>query len=121
MDSTATSARSARPRCSGKTLFVGSAGGAVQALSTDSGCVRWVYQASGPVRSAMVAVPNGKTHVLVFTDLTGWAYGVEAETGHLLWKKKPEPHESTRLTGSAAVHDGVVFIPSRFLGRNPIE
>jgi polyvinyl alcohol dehydrogenase (cytochrome) len=100
------------PTVLGRTLFVGSAGGAVQALSADSGCVRWVYQASGPVRSALVAVPNGKTHVLVFTDLTGWAYGVEAESGHLLWKKKPEPHESTRLTGTVAVHDGVVFIPA---------
>jgi polyvinyl alcohol dehydrogenase (cytochrome) len=100
------------PTVLGKTLFVGSAGGAVQALSTDTGCLHWVYQASGPVRSALVAVPNGKTHVLVFTDLTGWAYGVEAESGQLLWKKKPEPHESTRLTGTAAVHDGVVFIPA---------
>jgi polyvinyl alcohol dehydrogenase (cytochrome) len=100
------------PTVLGNTLFVGSAGGAVQALATDSGCVRWVYQASGPVRSALVAVPNGKTHVLEFTDLTGWAYGVEAESGRLIWKKKPEPHESTRLTGSAAVHDGVVFIPA---------
>ena len=96
----------------GHTLFIGSAGGAVQALSTDSGCVKWVYQASGPVRSAPVAVPNGNTHVLVFTDLTGWAYGVEAETGRQVWKKKPEAHESTRLTGTAAVRDGVVFIPA---------
>ena len=96
----------------GHTLFVGSAGGAVQALSTDTGCVRWVYQASGPVRSAPVAVSNGKTHLLVFTDLTGWAYGVQAETGRLVWKKRPEAHESTRLTGTAAVHDGVVFIPA---------
>jgi polyvinyl alcohol dehydrogenase (cytochrome) len=100
------------PTVLGRTLFIGSAGGAVQALSTDTGCVHWVYQASGPVRSGMVAVPNGRTHVLVFTDLTGWAYGVEAESGKLLWKKKPEPHESTRLTGTAAVHDGVVFIPA---------
>jgi polyvinyl alcohol dehydrogenase (cytochrome) len=100
------------PTVLGSTLFVGSAGGLVQALSTDSGCVRWVYQADGPVRSALVAVPMGKTHVLVFTDLIGWAYGVEAETGKLLWKKKPEPHESTRLTGSVGVHDGIVFIPA---------
>jgi len=100
------------PTVLGQTLFVGSAGGAVQALSADTGCVRWMYQASGPVRSALVAVPNGQTHVLVFTDLTGWAYGLEAETGHLLWKKKPEEHESTRLTGSAAAQDGIVFIPA---------
>jgi polyvinyl alcohol dehydrogenase (cytochrome) len=100
------------PTVLGKTLFVGSAGGAVQALSTDSGCVRWVYQADGPVRSALVPVPDGNRHVLVFTDLTGWAYGVEAETGRQVWKKKPEAHESTRLTGSAVFQDGVVFIPA---------
>ena len=98
------------PTVLGKTLFVGSAGGAVQALDTDSGCVRWVYQADGPVRSAIVVVPNGKTHVAVFTDLIGWTYGVEAETGKQIWKKKPEQHESTRLTASAVFHDGVVFI-----------
>jgi len=100
------------PTVLGRTLFVGSAGGAVQALSTDTGCVRWVYQASGPVRSAPVAVPIGKTHALVFTDLTGWAYALEAETGRLLWKKRPEEHESTRLTGTAAVYNGLVFIPA---------
>jgi polyvinyl alcohol dehydrogenase (cytochrome) len=100
------------PTVLGKTLFVGSAGGAVQALNTDSGCVRWLYQAAGPVRSAPVAVPNGKTNVLVFTDLTGWVYGLEAESGRLLWKKKVETHESTRLTGTAAVFNGIVFIPS---------
>jgi polyvinyl alcohol dehydrogenase (cytochrome) len=100
------------PTVSGKTLFVGSAGGAVQALSTDSGCVRWLYQSSGPVRSAPVVVPNGKTHVVVFSDLTGWVYGLEAETGRLLWKKKIEPHESARLTGTPAVYSDTVFIPA---------
>jgi polyvinyl alcohol dehydrogenase (cytochrome) len=100
------------PTVLGHTLFIGSAGGGVQALSTDNGCVRWFYQASGPVRSAPVAVPIGSNHALVFTDLTGWAYGLEAETGKLLWKKRPEQHESTRLTGTAAVSNGVVFIPA---------
>ena len=104
----------------GKTLFIGSAGGTVQALDTASGCVRWVYQAAGPVRSAPVvvsnavpnAVANGKSHVLVFSDLTGWTYGVEAETGKEIWKKKVEPHDTTRLTGTAAVLNGVAFIPA---------
>ena len=98
------------PSVLGSTLFVGSAGGAVQALDTDSGCVKWLYQADGPVRSAIVIVPEGKTHVAVFTDLIGWAYGVDAETGKLIWKKKPEQHESTKLTATPAVHNGIVFI-----------
>jgi polyvinyl alcohol dehydrogenase (cytochrome) len=72
--------------------------------------VRWVYQADGPVRSAILVVPNGKTHVAVFTDLIGWVYGVEAETGKQIWKKKPEAHESTRLTASPVFRDGIVFI-----------
>ncbi len=100
------------PTVLGNTLFVGSAGGAVQALNTDSGCVRWIYQADGPVRSAVVVLPNGKTHIAVFTDLIGWAYGLEAETGRQLWKRKPEQNESTRLTGTVAVHDGIVYIPA---------
>jgi polyvinyl alcohol dehydrogenase (cytochrome) len=100
------------PTVLGGTIFVGSAGGAVQALSTDSGCVRWLYQASGPVRSALVAVPNGKNHVLVFSDLTGWVYGLEAESGRLLWKKKVEPHDTARLTGTAAVYNDLVFVPA---------
>lgn len=100
------------PTILGDTLFTGSAGGAVQALNTASGCVRWVYQASGPVRSAIVAVPNGNKHILVFTDLTGWVYGLEAETGRQIWKKKVDQHEATRLTGTVAVHNGIVFVPA---------
>jgi polyvinyl alcohol dehydrogenase (cytochrome) len=100
------------PTVLGGTIFIGSAGGAVQALSTDSGCVKWLYQSSGPVRSGPVAVANGKTHVLVFADLTGWVYGLEAETGRQLWKKKVETHDTARLTGTAAVDNGIVFVPA---------
>jgi polyvinyl alcohol dehydrogenase (cytochrome) len=59
-----------------------------------------------------VAVPNGAKHVLVFTDLTGWVYGIEAESGAQLWKKKVEQHDTTRLTGTAAVSNDTVFIPA---------
>ena len=100
------------PTVLGGTIFIGSAGGAVQALSTESGCVKWLYQSSGPVRSGPVAVPNGKTHVLVFSDLTGWVYGLEAETGRQLWKKKVETHDTARLSGTAAVDNGIVFVPA---------
>jgi polyvinyl alcohol dehydrogenase (cytochrome) len=99
------------PTLVGSNVFVGSAGGAVQELDAQSGCARWVFQASGPVRSALLAVPDGKTNALVFSDLTGWVYALEAETGRLRWKKKVEPHEATRLTGAAAAWNGTVFIP----------
>jgi polyvinyl alcohol dehydrogenase (cytochrome) len=92
-------------------LFVGSASGLVQALNAQSGCVQWVFQAVGPVRTAILAVPLGEKHALQFGDSTGWFYSVEAETGHLLWKKRPEAHEETRLTGAPLAYQGTVFVP----------
>ncbi|PYU33754.1 MAG: cytochrome C oxidase Cbb3 [Acidobacteria bacterium] len=92
-------------------LFVGSASGLVQALNVESGCVQWVFQAMGPVRSALLTVPLGDKHALLFGDTIGWFYAVEAETGHLLWKKRPEPHEATRLTAAPLAYQDTVFVP----------
>lgn len=92
-------------------LFLGSASGLVQALSAESGCVKWIFQATGPVRSAILAVPLGDKHALLFGDSIGWFYSVEAETGKLLWKRRPEPHEATRLTGAPLAYQGTVFVP----------
>lgn len=92
-------------------IFVGSAGGMIHAMRAETGCLQWVFQASGPVRSAILVVPMGKRHSLLFGDQTGWFYSVEAETGHLLWKKKVDDHDTARLTGSPMAHDGTVYIP----------
>jgi polyvinyl alcohol dehydrogenase (cytochrome) len=100
----------AQPTVLDRNLFVGSASGQVQALNIDSGCVRWTFQAEGPVRAAIAAAPLGDKHALLFGDQTGWFYALEAETGRLLWKKKPEPNESVRLTAAPAVYQGTVFI-----------
>src|SRR2546423_7508106 len=94
------------------TLFTGSAGGVVQALDTTSGCIHWLYQANGPVRSGMAVVnENGQT-TLVFSDQNGWTHALDAKTGKLRWRVRPEQHEATRLTGTPAVQDGIVFVPA---------
>jgi polyvinyl alcohol dehydrogenase (cytochrome) len=103
------------PTVIGRYLFVGSASGAVQALDARSGCVHWIFQADGPVRSAILAVPldkNSARHALMFSDLTGWYYSVDAATGRLLWKKRIESHDSVRLTGAAAVYQDMLFVPA---------
>ena len=94
------------------TLYVGSAGGTVQALNAKTGCLYWMFEASGPVRSAIRAVRSGPSYSLIFTDLNGGVYSVEAKTGRLLWKRRVEQHEATRLTGSAVALNGVVYIPA---------
>ena len=102
----------APPAIIGNHLFVGSASGRVNALDATTGCIRWSFQADGPVRAAIAIAPIANGHVLLFGDLTGWFYAVAAETGRLLWRQRPEAHEATRLTGAAAVWDGVVYVPA---------
>jgi len=71
-----------------------------------------VFQANGPVRAAILPIPGGSTTSLVFTDLIGWAYALDAKSGHVLWKKRIDEHEAARLTGSSVALNGVVFIPA---------
>ncbi|HXP87280.1 MAG TPA: PQQ-binding-like beta-propeller repeat protein [Bryobacteraceae bacterium] len=99
------------PTVIGNNIFVGSASGKVHALDTQTGCTRWMFQADAGVRSAIVMVPAGSAHALLFGDRGGWFYSVEAETGRLLWKKKVDDHEAARITGAAVVNDGIAYIP----------
>ena len=94
------------------TLVTGSASGSVYALDARSGCVHWVFQADGPVRSAPVPAADAASTLLFFGDQIGWFYAIDAASGQLRWKKRVEAHEGTRLTGSPAVHNGVVFVPA---------
>lgn len=101
----------AQPTILDGNLFVGSAGGAIHDLDAQTGCTRWVYQASGPVRSSILAVREGGRYVLLFGDQSGWFYALDAVTGKQLWKKKVEAHDAARLTGAPVAYRGVVFVP----------
>ena len=101
----------AQPTVIGDQMFVGSAGGRVHALRASSGCIQWIFQANGPIRSSIVATPLDNRHVLLFGDLSGWFYALDAADGKLLWSKRPEVHEAVRLSAPPVVHDGLVLIP----------
>jgi len=100
----------AAPTVLNGTLFMGSAGGVVQAVDAKTGCLFWVFQANGPVRGAILAVQNGSGYSLLFGDQIGWVYSLDAKTGKLLWKRRAEEHEATRLTASPVALNGVVFV-----------
>ena len=99
-----------QPTVIGKQVFVGSAGGLVHALRADTGCLQWVFQANGPIRSAIVAAQVDRRHLLLFGDLTGWFYALDAANGHVVWRKRPEEHEAVRLSAPAVVHDGLAYV-----------
>jgi polyvinyl alcohol dehydrogenase (cytochrome) len=92
-------------------LFIGSAGGAIHSLDAQTGCIRWMYQAAGPVRTALLAVRDSARNLLLFGDQSGWLYALDVQGGKLLWKKKMDPHDATRLTGAAVAQQGIVYVP----------
>lgn len=102
----------AEPSVMKGTLFVGSAGGVVQALDAKTGCVYWTFQANGPVRSGILAVANGSSYSLLFGDQIGWFYSLDAKTGKQLWIRRVDEHDATRLTGTPTEHEGLVFVPA---------
>jgi len=107
----------APPAILGDDLFVGSAGGSIYALDAATGCIHWHFQADGPVRTAMLVAPLDAAdasagHAVFLGDQSGGFYAVSAESGELLWRARPEPHESTKLTGTPVAYDGVVYVPT---------
>ena len=100
------------PTIQGDVLFTGSAGGTVHAMNARSGCLYWTFQANGPVRAAPLVVPGSRQYSILFGDQVGWFYSVDATNGQLIWKNRIDEHEATRLTGSAGVDEGIVFVPA---------
>ncbi len=101
----------AQPTIVGNNLFTGSAGGVIHALDASTGCIRWTFEATGPVRSSLLAAKTGSHVALLFGDQIGWFYSVDAANGRLLWKKRIEEHDAARLTGAPVAHNGTVFVP----------
>jgi polyvinyl alcohol dehydrogenase (cytochrome) len=100
-----------QPTILGNNLFTGSASGMIYALDASTGCIRWSYQAAGPVRTAIRAERNGPGTALLFGDQNGWFYALDAVAGKLLWKKHAAEHDATRLTGSPVAANGIVYVP----------
>ena len=101
----------AQPTVLDGNLFTGSAGGAVYALDAATGCMRWKFQANGPVRSSILAAREGRRVSLLFGDQNGWFYSLDAATGREFWKKRVDEHDAARLTGAPVAYNGTVFVP----------
>ena len=106
----------AQPALAGGALYIGSQSGAVHALDRESGCARWTFAADAEVRTTVLVTPwtagdPQARPLAAFADLRGQVYAVEAETGRLVWKVRADDHPAARITGSPALHQGVLYVP----------
>ncbi len=104
-----------QPATAGGAVFVGSQNGTVFALDQATGCLRWTFSTVAEVRTAIVIAPwqpgEHKSPLLYFGDLVGNVYAVNAVTGELAWRDRPDDHPSLTLTAAPALHDGRLYVP----------
>ncbi len=104
-----------QPAIAGNTLFVGSQNGTVFALDKNTGCIRWSFTTVAEVRTGIVVDPrtdlNDGYPLIYFGDLVGNVYAVNAGSGELVWRDRPDDHPSLTLTAAPALHDGVLYVP----------
>lgn len=100
----------------GGRVFVGSVRGLVYALSAETGCVHWYFDAGASVRSAITVAPldgnsgGSRRYAAWFGDARANMYALDAATGELVWKTQIDESAVARVTGSPVVHDGRVYV-----------
>ena len=106
-------AAAANPTIVGDRVFVGSASGRVYALGLKDGCVHWTFKADGGVRAAITIgdAADAAHPAAYFGDLRAMIYSVDAVTGELRWKKKVDEHRAARISGSAVLYGGRLYVP----------
>lgn len=97
-----------QPTVAGGRVYTGSNDGTVYALDAQSGCLYWMYQAKAMVRDAVVIGPGPRAY---FGDLESNFYALDANTGNVVWQKKLDNQPFTRVTGTAKLHDGRLYVP----------
>lgn len=105
----------AQPTIAGGRLFVGGQNGNVYALNPKTGCVIWQYEAKGGVRGSISIgrrPAGGARYGAYFSDQKGYVYALDAETGKEIWNKLADPHPLVRLTGSVALHENRLYVPT---------
>lgn len=102
-----------QPAITSDSVYVGSPSGTLYALNKDNGCVRWTFDTTWEIRNAITVgknMKNGKDMVF-FGDFRAHAFGLDAETGEVIWKQKVDDHLAATITGAPKLHNGVLYVP----------
>lgn len=103
-----------QPAVIGDHLFLTTGAGHAFSLDTATGCVHWRAELGSGSRTAPVIarIPGmGSGWVMFVGDAKASEFALDAQTGKVLWKTRVQSHPLGVLTGGAAYHGGVVYVP----------
>jgi polyvinyl alcohol dehydrogenase (cytochrome) len=102
-----------QPAVVGDTLFLALADlYKVYAIDRKVGCLKWVYEAENPPRSAVSAgkLSDGRD-VVFYGDMAGFVHVLDATTGKPVWAKSVAAKEINLITGPITLFDNTLFVP----------
>lgn len=99
----------------GDRLFFTTNAGRVYSLNRDTGCVYWRIELdaasrTSPIVAESAASPSG--WAIYFADDSMQQHAADAMTGEIYWTTQIEEHPRGVMTAAAALHDGVLYIPT---------
>jgi polyvinyl alcohol dehydrogenase (cytochrome) len=105
-----------QPVYGGGAIYVGSQDGTLWALDAKSGCLRWRFQATAEVRTAVSITPwaaddDDIDPTIFFGDTLANVYAVSARSGDLRWRVKADDHPYATLTGTPAFSKNRLYVP----------
>lgn len=106
--------KNSQPVIFGGRVFVASMAGKVYSLDAASGCVHWRHDFRGGARATMSLGRHPKAAsgwALYVGDDRMYVRALDAGSGQELWAVKVHDHVVGRITGSPALHEGVLYIP----------
>jgi len=98
-----------QPAIAGGRVFVGTLAGDLYALDAATGCVQWGFKANAGIRSGVVVGEANGVPAVFFGDRSAVMYGVNAESGELLWKTRPVEHLLAEVTATPQYYKGVIY------------
>jgi polyvinyl alcohol dehydrogenase (cytochrome) len=86
--------------------------GKVLALDTRTACVKWAYDAGGPLRSSLsYGDIGGGRMALVFGDARGSVYTIDPKTGAQIWKVDARHEAFGGITGAPVLMGNRIVVP----------
>lgn len=106
-----------KPTVAGDVALVGDQFGGVYALDTDTGCVRWTFEAESGVRGGIPVAEDAEGRSIAYiVDYRTNAYALDTATGDVLWQTRVGWHPESNNTGQPALHDDKLIIPISTMG-----
>ena len=97
-------------------LYFGSQTGVVYAVDAKQGCIRFKFDNTAEVRTAVVVPARTGAELrqpprAYFGDIVGRVFAIDATTGKELWHHRVDDHPSATVTGTPVYHHGVLYVP----------